>query len=183
MEETFKEVHRITKEGRFFVLNTSPIIIPRTGRKYSSIRYPIPYDINEFANQVRGDLFHQYLYQKVITQEYKNKFMIFYTCNLGNLDMFVDELAYINNQVRIFNPLNLKHLKPSTDSLFKNSLKSIIFFGDYILGKLIKNYKVVIVNIKMPHISLLKTSNPKFILLLIPGLKIYEGNVYWNPDI
>jgi len=25
----FKEVHRITKEGRFFVLNTSPVIIPR----------------------------------------------------------------------------------------------------------------------------------------------------------
>ena len=42
----FKEVHRITKEGRFFILNTSPIIIPRTGRKYSSIRYPIPFDIH-----------------------------------------------------------------------------------------------------------------------------------------
>ncbi len=42
----FKEVHRVTKEGRFFILNTSPIIIPRTGRKYSSIRYPIPFDIH-----------------------------------------------------------------------------------------------------------------------------------------
>jgi DNA modification methylase len=44
--KTFKEVHRITKEGRFLILNTSPIIIPRTGRKYSSIRYPIPFDIH-----------------------------------------------------------------------------------------------------------------------------------------
>lgn len=46
LERVFKEVYRITKEGRFFVLNTSPIIIPRVGRKYSSKRYPIPYDIH-----------------------------------------------------------------------------------------------------------------------------------------
>jgi DNA modification methylase len=46
LTKTFKEIHRVTKEGRFFVLNTSPIIIPRAGRKYSSIRYPIPYDIH-----------------------------------------------------------------------------------------------------------------------------------------
>lgn len=46
LSSVFNEVHRITKEGRFFILNTSPIIIPRVGRKYSSIRYPIPYDIH-----------------------------------------------------------------------------------------------------------------------------------------
>lgn len=46
LEHTFKEVYRVTKEGRFFILNTSPIIIPRVGRKYSSRRYPIPYDIH-----------------------------------------------------------------------------------------------------------------------------------------
>ena len=48
LEKIFKEVHRITKTGRFFVLNTSPIIIPRISRKYSSKRYPIPYDIHPF---------------------------------------------------------------------------------------------------------------------------------------
>jgi DNA modification methylase len=46
LTKVFKEIHRITKEGRFFVLNTSPIIIPRVGRKYSSTRYPIPYDLH-----------------------------------------------------------------------------------------------------------------------------------------
>lgn len=46
LSRVFKEVHRTTKEGRFFILNTSPIIIPRVGRKYSSCRYPIPYDIH-----------------------------------------------------------------------------------------------------------------------------------------
>ena len=46
LEEVFKGVYRVTKEGRFFLLNTSPIIIPRVGRQYSSKRYPIPYDIH-----------------------------------------------------------------------------------------------------------------------------------------
>lgn len=46
MSKIFKEVHRVTKDGRFLVLNTSPIIMPRPGRKYSSTRYPIPYDIH-----------------------------------------------------------------------------------------------------------------------------------------
>lgn len=46
LERVFKEVHRITKEGRYFVLNTSPIIIPRISRQHSSKRYPIPYDIH-----------------------------------------------------------------------------------------------------------------------------------------
>jgi len=48
LEKVFKEVYRITKEGRFFVLNTSPIIIPRISRAHASRRYPIPYDIHPF---------------------------------------------------------------------------------------------------------------------------------------
>ncbi len=46
LSNVFREVLRITKDGRFFVLNTSPIIIPRVSRAHSSRRYPIPYDIH-----------------------------------------------------------------------------------------------------------------------------------------
>lgn len=46
LKNVFAELHRATKEGRFFVLNTSPIIIPRVSRQHSSIRYPIPFDIH-----------------------------------------------------------------------------------------------------------------------------------------
>ena len=42
----FKETHRITKEGRFFILNTSPVIVPRLSRAHSSRRYAIPYDLH-----------------------------------------------------------------------------------------------------------------------------------------
>jgi len=46
LEMVSKEVYRVTKEGRFFVLNTSPVIMPRISRAHSSKRYPIPYDIH-----------------------------------------------------------------------------------------------------------------------------------------
>lgn len=46
LTEVFTEVHRITKEGRFFILNTSPVIVPRVSRSHSSKRYPIPFDIH-----------------------------------------------------------------------------------------------------------------------------------------
>ena len=46
LERVFTEVHRITSGGRFFVLNTSPVIVPRTSRKHSSKRYAIPFDIH-----------------------------------------------------------------------------------------------------------------------------------------
>lgn len=46
LTDVFTETHRITKEGRFFVLNTSPVIVPRISRAHSSKRYAIPYDIH-----------------------------------------------------------------------------------------------------------------------------------------
>lgn len=46
LAEVFAEVHRITKEGRFFILNTSPVIVPRISRAHASKRYPIPFDIH-----------------------------------------------------------------------------------------------------------------------------------------
>ncbi len=48
----FRETHRITKEGRFFVLNTSPIIVPRISRAHSSKRYAIPYDIHPRLTEI-----------------------------------------------------------------------------------------------------------------------------------
>lgn len=46
LKQVFKQVYRITKEGRFLAINTSPIIIPRVSRQYSSKRYPIPFDLH-----------------------------------------------------------------------------------------------------------------------------------------
>lgn len=48
LNEVFKAIHRITKEGRFLIVNTSPIIIPRVSRSHSSKRYGIPFDLHSY---------------------------------------------------------------------------------------------------------------------------------------
>ena len=48
LKNVFKQVHRVTKEGRFLLINTSPVIIPRISRQHSSKRYPIPFDLHRY---------------------------------------------------------------------------------------------------------------------------------------
>ena len=64
LEKVFKEVHRITKEGRFFILNSSPVIIPRVGRQYSSKRYPIPYDIHPLLIKMGWEFIDDIVWKK-----------------------------------------------------------------------------------------------------------------------
>ena len=46
LNQVFQATHRVTKEGRFLIVNTSPIIIPRVSRSHSSKRYGIPFDLH-----------------------------------------------------------------------------------------------------------------------------------------
>lgn len=48
LEEVFKLTFNKTKEGRYLIVNSSPIIIPRISRQHSSKRYPIPFDLHYF---------------------------------------------------------------------------------------------------------------------------------------
>jgi DNA modification methylase len=48
LEKVFIETYRVTKEGRFLIVNTSPIIIPRVSRAHSSKRYGIPFDLHTY---------------------------------------------------------------------------------------------------------------------------------------
>jgi DNA modification methylase len=64
LNEVFKEVHRITKEGRFFILNTSPVIIPRVSRQHSSIRYPITFDIHKFIIDIGWEFIDDIIWVK-----------------------------------------------------------------------------------------------------------------------
>lgn len=46
LTQVFCQVYRVTKEGRFLIVNTSPVIVPRVSRAHSSKRYPIPFDLH-----------------------------------------------------------------------------------------------------------------------------------------
>lgn len=51
LESVFAEVQRVTKVGRFLIVNTSPVIVPRVGRQHASRRYPIPFDLHTILVQ------------------------------------------------------------------------------------------------------------------------------------
>lgn len=46
LTDVFCQIQRITKDGRFLIVNTSPVIVPRVSRAHSSKRYPIPFDLH-----------------------------------------------------------------------------------------------------------------------------------------
>lgn len=64
LEKVFQETYRITKEGRFLIVNTSPVIIPRISRAHSSKRYPIPFDIHYFLVEMGWDFIDDIIWQK-----------------------------------------------------------------------------------------------------------------------
>jgi DNA modification methylase len=64
LEDVFAEVYRITKEGRFLILNTSPIIIPRISRSHSSKRYPIPFDIHPYLIEMGWEFIDDIVWMK-----------------------------------------------------------------------------------------------------------------------
>lgn len=64
LRSVFKETHRLTKNGRFLIVNTSPIIVPRVSRKHSSKRYPIPFDIHNFLMEDGWDFIDDIIWLK-----------------------------------------------------------------------------------------------------------------------
>ncbi|MBR2209211.1 MAG: site-specific DNA-methyltransferase [Synergistaceae bacterium] len=47
MKKVFIACNRVIEEGRFFIVNVSPVITKRAGREFESIRYPIHYDFHK----------------------------------------------------------------------------------------------------------------------------------------
>ncbi|MGQ9657693.1 MAG: DNA methyltransferase [Fimbriimonadales bacterium] len=64
LTDVFREVHRITKEGRFFVLNTSPVLVPRMSRQHASKRYAIPFDIHPRLTEIGWEFIDDIIWLK-----------------------------------------------------------------------------------------------------------------------
>ncbi|MDR1362907.1 MAG: HEAT repeat domain-containing protein [Spirochaetaceae bacterium] len=64
LRNVFQEVYRITKEGRFLLLNTSPVIVPRVSRSHSSKRYPIPFDIHHYLMEMGWEFIDDIIWEK-----------------------------------------------------------------------------------------------------------------------
>ena len=64
LEEVFKLTFDKTKEGRFLIVNTSPVIVPRISRQYASKRYPIPFDIHNFLIKMGWEFIDDIIWAK-----------------------------------------------------------------------------------------------------------------------
>ena len=137
----FKETHRITKEGRFFVLNTSPVIVPRISRAHSSKRYAIPYDIHprltdmgwefiddiiwakpDYAAKNRNGGFFQHrkplgykansVTESVMVYRKKTDKLIDW-----NIRQYADETVTVSKVRGNYEKTNLWHINPATDKV------------------------------------------------------------------
>ncbi len=64
LSEVFAAVYRITKEGRFLLINTSPVIVSRFSRKHSSRRYPIPFDLHNVVSKLGWEFIDDIVWAK-----------------------------------------------------------------------------------------------------------------------
>jgi DNA modification methylase len=64
LKNVFKEVHRLTLDGRFLIVNTSPVIVPRVSRAHSSKRYPIPFDLHNILTQIGWEFIDDIIWLK-----------------------------------------------------------------------------------------------------------------------
>lgn len=90
LQEVFQETYRITKEGRFLIVNTSPVIVPRISRAHSSKRYPIPFDLHYRLIQIGWEFIDDIVWMK---PEYSVKNRI------GGFQQHRKPLAYKPNSV------------------------------------------------------------------------------------
>ena len=104
LADVFREVYRITKEGRFLILNTSPIIIPRISRAHSSKRYPIPFDIHPYLIEMGWEFIDDIVWMKP-EASVKNR--------IGGFHQHRKPLAYKPNSVTEY----LMVYRKSTDKL------------------------------------------------------------------
>ena len=64
LSDIFKEVLRVTKQGRFLVVNTSPVIMPRMSRAHQSRRYPITFDLHARLTSMGWEFVDDIIWEK-----------------------------------------------------------------------------------------------------------------------
>lgn len=64
LKNIFIQVYRLTKEGRFLVVNTSPVLVPRIDRQHQSKRLAIPFDLNTIITDIGFDFIDDIIWKK-----------------------------------------------------------------------------------------------------------------------
>lgn len=62
--DVFDKCHALLAEGRFLVVNTSPVLVRRTSRATASRRLPIPYDLHPVLKKIGFDFIDDIIWEK-----------------------------------------------------------------------------------------------------------------------
>jgi DNA modification methylase len=55
LKDIFTQCHKVLSEGRFLIINISPVLIKRASRNVSSKRIPIPFDLHGILDKIGFD--------------------------------------------------------------------------------------------------------------------------------
>ena len=64
LEEVFSMCHAVLAEGRFLIVNVSPVLIRRPSRSSSSKRFPIPFDLHPILNRIGFEFIDEIIWRK-----------------------------------------------------------------------------------------------------------------------
>lgn len=64
LEDVFAQCHRVLAEGRFFIVNASPVLVRRASRNKSSKRIPVPFHINAIVERLGFDFIDDIIWVK-----------------------------------------------------------------------------------------------------------------------
>lgn len=64
LRKVFIRCHHVLSEGRFIVINVSPVLIKRASRNASSKRIPIPFDIHKILDSIGFDFIDDIIWEK-----------------------------------------------------------------------------------------------------------------------
>ncbi len=64
LREVFKQCYRTLKEGRFIIVNASPVLIRRPSRNKSSKRIPVPFHINNLLEEIGFEFLDDIIWAK-----------------------------------------------------------------------------------------------------------------------
>ena len=64
LRDVFEQCHAILSEGRFLVVNTSPVLVRRTSRSSSSRRIPITFDLHAILSAIGFEFIDDIVWQK-----------------------------------------------------------------------------------------------------------------------
>ena len=64
LRDVFRQCYRVLAEGRFMVVNASPVLVRRSRRNQSSRRIPVPFHINQILEQLGFDFLDDIVWVK-----------------------------------------------------------------------------------------------------------------------